>query len=52
VVGFWPALAFDQNGNAAIAYRDVHTGVLQSDDWRRADLELAFGSGGGTFEAA
>ncbi|MBN1656627.1 MAG: hypothetical protein JXA30_22840 [Deltaproteobacteria bacterium] len=44
VVGFWPALAYDRDGNAAIAYRDVHTGVLQSDDWRRADLELAMGS--------
>lgn len=46
VVGFWPALAYDQNGNAAIAYRDVHTGTLQGDDWKRADLELALESGG------
>lgn len=47
VVGFWPALAFDQSGNAAIAYRDGHTGTLQHDDLLRADLELAIESGGG-----
>jgi hypothetical protein len=47
VVGYWPALAFDSSGNPAIAYRDVHTGVLQEDDERRADLELAWGTGSG-----
>ncbi len=46
VVGYWPALAFDANGQAAIAYRDVHYAVQQSDDFQRADLELALGSNG------
>jgi len=41
VVGYWPALSFDSQGNAAIAYQDRHSGNLQSDDWARADLELA-----------
>jgi hypothetical protein len=45
VVGFWPALAYDSKGNAAIAYRDVHEGGLQSDDFRRADLEMALQTG-------
>lgn len=47
VVGYWPGLAYDSSGNAAIAYRDVHAGGIQSDDLRRADLEMAWGSGGG-----
>lgn len=45
VVGFWPALAYDSKGNAAVAYRDVHEGGLQSDDFRRADLEIALQTG-------
>jgi hypothetical protein len=46
VVGYWPALAFDAAGNPAIAYKDVHAGGMQSDDFRRADLELAWRDGG------
>ncbi len=45
VVGYWPALAFDADDNPAIAYKDIHGGGLQSDDLRRADLELALQSG-------
>lgn len=47
VVGYWPALAFDAQGQPAIAYKDVHAGGMQSDDFRRADLEFATRSGGG-----
>ena len=46
VVGYWPALAFDPQGNPAVAYKDVHAGGMQSDDFRRADLELAWRRGG------
>ncbi len=46
VVGYWPSLAFDADGNPAIAYKDVHAGGMQSDDFRRADLELAWRRGG------
>lgn len=46
VVGYWPALAFDASGQPAIAYKDVHSGSIQSDDFRRADLELAWREGG------
>jgi len=42
VVGNWPALAFDPSGQPALAYRDVHTGSIQSDDARRADLEFSW----------
>lgn len=49
VVGLWPALAFDPNGNAFVAYRDVHGGGLQGDDFTRADLEAAWQQGGGGF---
>jgi len=42
VVGLWPALAFDASGAPLIAYKDVHGGGLQGDDFRRADLELAW----------
>jgi hypothetical protein len=47
VVGLWPALAFDPDGNPAVAYKDVHSGSIQLDDLRRADLELAWREGGG-----
>ncbi|MEL6181653.1 MAG: hypothetical protein AAFS10_22025, partial [Myxococcota bacterium] len=47
VVGYWPALALDPNGQPAIAYKDVHSGSIMSDDLRRADLELAWRQGGG-----
>ena len=47
VVGYWPTLAYAPNGDVAIAYRDVHAGGMQSDDLRRADLEMAWGQGGG-----
>jgi hypothetical protein len=46
VVGHWPALAYDRDGNAAIAYKDVHSGSIQFDDLNRADLELTWQSGG------
>jgi hypothetical protein len=46
IIGLWPALAFDSAGNAAIAYKDVHNGDIQSDDHRIADLELAWQQGG------
>ncbi len=47
VVGLWPALAFDPTGAAAVLYQDVHGGGLQADDFKRADLELAWGEGAG-----
>lgn len=46
VVGYWPALAFGSGGAPFIAYRDVHFGGIQNDDFERADLELALGGGG------
>ena len=46
VVGFWPALTFDEQGQPVIAYKDVHSGSIMSDDTRRADLELAWRRGG------
>jgi hypothetical protein len=42
VVGYWPSLAFDSAGQPIIAYKDVHSGSIQSDDFRRADLEVAW----------
>jgi len=47
VVGLWPALAYDADGAALVAYKDVHGGGLQGDDFTRADLEIAQSSGGG-----
>lgn len=47
VVGYWPSIALDQSGEPAIVYKDVHAGSIQSDDLRRADLELAWRQGGG-----
>lgn len=46
VVGYWPGLAKSPTGQYALAYKDVHAGSIQSDDMRRADLELALGSPG------
>lgn len=46
VVGWWPALAFDQGGNPAVLHKDVHFGSMQHDDLYRADLEFAWRSGG------
>jgi hypothetical protein len=52
VVGLWPALAFDADGNPAVLHKDVHFGGLQHDDKYRADAELAWNTGGGwTHEA-
>ena len=51
VVGYWPAIAYNDSGDYAIAYKDVHSGIMQSDDYRRADLELARNSGGWSHEA-
>lgn len=47
IVGYWPSIALDQTGSPAIVYKDVHAGSIQSDDLRRADLELAWNQGGG-----
>ena len=47
IVGYWPGLAFDADGNPAIAYRDVHAGAIQGDDLTRADMEFAWKKGGG-----
>lgn len=47
VVGYWPALGFDPaSGEPLAAHQDRHFGGLQSDDRDRADLELAWRSGG------
>ncbi len=46
VVGYWPGLSFDNEGQPAIAYRDVHGGGLQGDDLTRADMEFAWKRGG------
>ncbi|MCP4676376.1 MAG: hypothetical protein GY854_12865 [Deltaproteobacteria bacterium] len=46
VVGLWPALAFNQQGEPAIVHKDVHFGTLQHDDKYRADAEFAQRSGG------
>ncbi|MFB6263787.1 MAG: hypothetical protein ABEL76_09215 [Bradymonadaceae bacterium] len=46
VVGYWPALAYGPEDEPAIAYKDVHTGSAQSDDFRRSDLEWTHRSGG------
>ncbi len=46
VVGLWPALAFNQQGEPAILHKDAHFGTLQHDDKYRADAEFAQRSGG------
>ncbi len=46
VVGYWPGLALTSEGEPAVAYRDVHGGGIQADDFRRADLEYTWRSGG------
>ncbi len=46
VVGYWAALAFDAEGNPALAYKDVHSGAIQGDDLTRADLAFARGGAG------
>ncbi len=46
VVGYHPGLAFDSQNQPAVAYRDVHFGGLQVDDFRRADLEFVHRTGG------
>ncbi len=45
VVGNFPALAVASNGDLALAYKDVHGGGLQSDDFRKADLEMGWRRG-------
>lgn len=47
VIGLWPALAFGPSDEAILLYKDIHGGGLQSDDRRRADLEMAIKQGGG-----
>jgi hypothetical protein len=49
VVGIWPALEFDPDGEPAILYKDSHFGTLQHDDLYRADAELAWRSGGSSW---
>jgi hypothetical protein len=46
VVGYWSTLAFDSQGQPAVAYKDVHAGSIQRDDFARADLEFAHRRGG------
>ncbi len=46
VVGPWPALAFDADGQPAVAYKDVHSGAIQGDDLTRADVAFAWQTGG------
>lgn len=46
VVGHWPALAVDSSGAIGVAYRDIHFGSIQADDFRRADLEYVHNTGG------
>jgi hypothetical protein len=46
VVGIWPGLEYDSDGEPAIIYKDSHFGTLQHDDQYRADAELAWRSGG------
>jgi len=46
VVGLWPALAYDESGDGALVYKDVHAGGRQSDDFRIASLEVALEQGG------
>ncbi len=43
VVGLWPALAFAPNGRTYLAFRDVHQGAMQQQDWGGSDLKLAEG---------
>lgn len=45
IIGYWPALAVSSTGDIGLAYKDVHGGGLQSDDFRRADLEFAWRRG-------
>jgi hypothetical protein len=47
VVGYWPALAYDADGRAAMAYKDVHAGGRQADDFKIASLEVALQGGEG-----
>ncbi len=51
VVGLWPALAYDGEGNPAILHKDTHFGSMQHDDLYRADAELAWRTGGWVHEA-
>jgi len=44
IVGLWPALAFDPDGNPAVVHKDMHFG-MQHDDKYRADAEFAWRSG-------
>jgi len=43
VVGLFPALLFDGNNGAILAYKDVHFGSSPLGDYGGADLELALG---------
>lgn len=43
VVGYWPALGYDDSGRAAFVFKDVHAGGRQGDDFKIASLEMARG---------
>ena len=51
VVGYWASVAWDASGQPAIAYKDVHAGSIQFDDFNRADLELAWRQASGAWTA-
>ena len=44
VIGHWPGLAISSDDTYLVAYKDVHAGGIQQDDFKRADLEAALGS--------
>jgi len=49
-VGYWPAFGYGPDGQLLVTWTDRHSGISQQDDFRRADLEVAYrGAGGGGF---
>jgi len=42
VLAPWPSLAYSNDGEPVVLYKDAHFGSLQHDDAYRADLELAW----------
>ena len=58
VVGMWPSVTFGPSGEMLYAWKDVHAGGLQNDDYQRADAEASVdgaltvvdvGRGGGSY---
>ena len=45
IAGVWPAIAIDSTGKKYVAWRDIHSGQYNEQDWRGSDLELAEGTG-------